>query len=428
MLVAGLDVEESPAGGSSAGRSWVRAWVADVERPGEDAVVVVRDLAVLRRGTRRAELDPVALEQACRGALEESVARAGRPGRDYLGVTVSSMRRAFVLLDAAGRPLGDVVLDSDRRGAPFLPPLEGAQPLTGHRPAPELTLPKLLAVQAEEPGRWASTTRVLFLHDWLAWRLSGTQATEVSYACAGGMADVAARTWATALLDDVGVGTGRLAPVVEPGTVVGELVDGWPLPAALPVVAGCGDLQVAALSAGGLHDGVVSVVAGSASAVAAGSTSPVRDPLARTRSSTHALPGWWLAEGGRAGDGRRPASPGALHPGGAADPLLAARAFGVRAQVEDLERVLGRAATAVVVTGAPSSGELPDLLAAVLGRDVHVHAGPRAPRGGAHLVARAVGAHSHLPGPPPLRSPAGDAGAWQAAYSAWARATAAPEV
>jgi sugar (pentulose or hexulose) kinase len=42
-----------------------------------------------------------------------------------------------------------------------------------------------------------------------------------------------------------------LAPAVEAGTVVGELGQGWGLPATLPVVAGCGDTQLAAMGVGG---------------------------------------------------------------------------------------------------------------------------------------------------------------------------------
>jgi xylulokinase len=116
--------------------------------------------------------------------------------------------------------------------------LRGHYPTTGHWPAPELTLPKLLAVRAEEPQRWAATRRVLFLHDWLVARMTGVHATEVSYACAGGMADVAARGWARELLQDSGIGRAMLAPTVEAGTIVGELLDGWGPPATLPVVAG----------------------------------------------------------------------------------------------------------------------------------------------------------------------------------------------
>ncbi len=454
QLVAGLDV-----GGSA-----VKAWVADLD--GRMHASVSRDLPSVRPAAHRVELDPVVWEGACRAALADAVAAA--PAGDWLGVTVSTLRQGFVLLDGAGEVLGNGVLNSDRRGGPYAGVLAGTHALTGHWPAPELTLPKLLAVQAEEPDRWAATARVLFLHDWLVWRMCGVQATEASYACAGGMADVARRTWARDLLQDNGISGALLAPVVEAGTVVGELGDGWGLPATLPVVAGCGDTQLAAMGVGGLGDGVVTVVAGSSTPVQAATTEPVVDPLGRPWVSTHAAPHLWAAEGNAgypgtfsgwwsalAGDDGEPrehgltavtaapywaretweAKPPVSLLGLRADTtaadvraaLLEAHAFAVRGNVEDLGRALGREPSAVVVCGgAAADGRLPTLLAQVLGREVHHAQGASgAAAAGAALVGRAVGAHAHLPGLPPTVLPAGDHGPWDEPYARWCAVHAA---
>ena len=454
QLVAGLDV-----GGSS-----VKAWVADLE--GRVHAQQTRALPVLRPAAHRAELAPVVWEQACRDALTAAVAAA--PPGDWLGVTVSTLRQGFVLLDAAGDVLGNGVLNSDRRGAAHAEVLSGRHGLTGHWPAAELTLPKLLAVQEREPERWAATRRVLFLHDWLVARMSGVHVTEASYACAGGMADVAARTWARDLLAECGIGVGLLAPVVEAGTVVGELGDGWGLPTSLPVVTGCGDTQLAAMGVGGLDDGVVTVVAGSSTPVQAATAAPVHDPLGRPWVSTHAAGALWAVEGnagypgtfsgwwqGLADDGeaahrhgllavtaapywsqqtwqtKPPASLLGLRPDTtAADvrgALLEAHAFAVRGNVEDIERVLGSPAAAVVVCGgAAADGRLPRLLAEVLGRDVHWATGASAAAAaGAVLVGRAIGAHAHLPALPEGVLPAGDPDAWQQTYDRWCAAHAA---
>ena len=450
MLVAGLDV-----GGSS-----VKAWTDD----GTHRHVAQVALDVRRPAEHRAELDPVALEQACRSALHQVLDQASG---GVAGVTVSSMRQAFVLLDGAGEPLGPVVLNSDRRGAPHMHVLAGTHAVTGHWPAPELTLPKLLAVQHDEPERWAQARRVLFVHDWLLWRLAGVQVTEASYACAGGMADVAARGWATALLEDCGIGTALLVPVVEPGTLVGQVQDGWPVAAGVPVVAGCGDTQLAALGVGGLADGVVTVVAGSSTPVIASSAAPVRDPLARPWVSTHAAPDRWAAEGNAgypgtasgwwravAGDDDGPLAPSGLVAVTAAPywsqetwavkpptslvglspdttaaqvrtALLEAHAYAVRGNVEDLERALGRRAEHVVVTGgAAADGHLPALLAAVLGRDVRWEQAAAPPAGG-WLVRTVLGDDQPPPALPDTVVPAQDPSPWEQPYRRWRDTTEA---
>ncbi len=461
-LVAGLDV-----GGSSV-KAWIADADADADSPGRLLAEAVRPLRSLRPAPYRVELDPAQWEQSCRDALQAAVDTAGRPGADYLGLTVSTLRQGFVLLDRAGLVLGNGILNSDRRGAAYAHVLAGTHPLTGHWPAPELTLPKLLAVQADEPDRWAATSRVLFLHDWLVERMTGVQVTEASYACAGGMANVAARTWAWDLLRDNGIGPGLLAPMVEAGTVVGELRDGWALPPTLPVVAGCGDTQLAAMGVGGLGDGVLTVVAGSSTPVQAATASPVQDPLGRPWVSTHAaadlwaaegnagypgtFSGWWSGVAGESGTAEAARSPGllavtaapywaqetwavkppvsllGLRPdttaGQVATALLDAHAYSVRGNVEDLDRALGRRSAAIVVCGgAAADGRLPLLLAEVLGRDVHHACGTNAAAvAGTALVARAVGAHAHIPGLPPTVLPAGDPSDHDEPYARWCAA------
>ena len=452
LAVAGIDV-----GGSS-----VKAWVHEVG--GALLASVTVPTRTLRPAEHRAEFDPAEWEKACRQALSAAVEQAGPV--DYLGVTVSSLRQGFVLLDAAGKVLGPGILNSDRRGAGHTGVLVGAHELTGHWPAPELTLPKLLAVQADEPDRWAATARVLFLHDWLLFLMTGVQVTEVSYACAGAMADVAQRRWAADLLAANGIGSALLAPLVEAGTEIGELQAGWGLPAQLPVVAGCGDTQLAAMSVGGLADGVTTVVAGSSTPVQAATRSPVRDPLGRPWVSTHAAPDLWAAEGNAGYPGafsgwwsqlageqlvqdpggvlavtaapywsqatwehKPPASLVGLTP--ATSPaqigraLLEAHAFSVAGNVTDLERALGRRSSALVVAGGPGAVQLAPLLAQVLGRNVHLggEGGPAA--AGTALVAKAVGAHHHAPPLPSLVLPAGEPGALAVRRERWQQVTEA---
>lgn len=453
MRVAGLDV-----GGSS-----VKAWVRDLDTGAQVTTTVAT--ATVRPAAHRAEFVPDAWQLACRRALADAVERAG-PG-DCAGLTVCSLRQGFVLLDGGGEVLGNGILNSDRRGAPYAQVLAGTHPVTGHWPAPELTLPKLLAVRAQQPDRWAATARVLFVHDWLLWLLTGVQVTETSYACAGAMADVTARSWADALLADCGIAIDRLATLVAAGTPVGPLAGGWSLRAGTPVIAGCGDTQLAAMGLGGLADGVVTVIAGSSTPVQVATARPVCDPLARPWVSTHAAADLWAAEGNAGYPGTASgwwsamtSAPPATDSGGViavtAAPywsertwsrkppttllgmtpattagqvsraLLEAHAFAVRGNVQDLERALGRTASHLVMAGgAAADGALPDLAAEVLGREVRwtPDAGPAA--GGAVLVARALGENVASPGLPERVVPAGDPGPHEAVYDRWLGATEA---
>ena len=475
MLAAGLDV----------GGSGVKAWVAEL------GGAVLAEATVLVTTSRpspgRAEFDPGEWWEACAAALRGVVASAGRAAEEYAGITASSLRQGFVLTDGEVE-LGPGVLNSDRRGAGQLDHLrrcvglDDLYRLTGHWPAPELTLPKLLHLAEQEPDRWAAARRLLFVHDWILWRLSGETATEASYACAGQMADVARRRWAEELLDQVGLGTDRLAPLVEAGTVVGALRDpSLGLPTGLPVVAGVGDTQMAAMGAGGLVDSVVTVVAGSSPPVQAAAAAPLHDPARRPWLSTHAAPDRWAAETNagypgtmlawlagvtgqppsalwaaatRSGPGaggvtavvasprwseetwvaRAPNTVLGLRPGTTADDVarafVEAHLFAVRANLEDLEGVLGCPARTVLVTGgAAAHRAFAPLLAEVLGREVTVpEVGQPAALAGAALVARASGqpvGEAGEPAPPARVVPAGDPAPYQEPFERFLAASAA---
>ncbi|MDQ6875087.1 MAG: FGGY-family carbohydrate kinase [Actinomycetota bacterium] len=357
-------------------------------------------------------------------------------------VVVTTLRQGFVLIDGE-RELGPGILNSDRRGAGYLDRLravDGLYELTGHWPAPELTLPKLLHTMEHDRNRWAAATRLLFVHDWLVWRMTGVECTEVSYACAGQLADVAGRDWATGLLAELGIGTARLAPLVEAGARVGALREAFlGAPAGTPVVAGCGDTQLAAMAAGGLEPGVITVVAGSSTPVQAASAQPVADPLRHPWVSTHARSGLWAVEtncgypgtmqgwladltagatpSGTPGAGGVVAVTGSpewsergwatkapmaavglrpdIDPGDLAQAFAEAHAFTIRANVEDLERAMGAPAGAVVLTGGALRRDpgFAARLADVLGRPVRVAAGS--------TVAGA--AYQLVTGTPPVR-------------------------
>jgi xylulokinase len=400
--VLGIDV-----GGSS-----VKVWLAGPRTVHTAAT----SLPTLRPAPGRAEFDPADWWSRIRRLMARAIAEAGNPA--VQGLVVSSMRQAFVLVDDE-RELGFGILNSDRRGAPALARLRRLPDLyevTRHWPAPELTLGKLLTLARTEPERWNAATRMLFVHDWLVWRLTGEQATEASYACAGQLADVARRRPATDLLEAVGLDTGKLAGWVPAGAVVGKLTDqSLGLPAGVPVHAGCGDTQLAAMGAGGLAPSVVTVVAGSSTPVQAATDRPPLDPLRHPWVSTHARPGLWATETnagypgtmahwlrgltGSVGPSGRPGAGGltavvatpqwteqawatkapmtilGLSPAATAADLAQAvdeaHAYAVAANLEDLERVQGQAAGQVTITGGAAESLAP-LLADVLGRPVEV--------------------------------------------------------
>jgi hypothetical protein len=219
----------------------------------------------------------------------------------------------------------------------------------------------VVAASSGSLGSLGSPGSLGSLGDPVVEQLCGSRVVELSWACEAGLADVGARRWAP----DAGPGPA----LVEPGTEVGELVAGAPLPASLPVVAGCGALQLAVLGGGGSADGVVTVVPGLG--VLLVTAAPPADPDVRVTTADRGL---WAARSPR---------------------------DGVAAQVTHLEQAYGRPLRAVVLADAdgPADTGAAAELALALDRPVRVATGGL-PRAGDVLVRRALGVHVHVPALP----------------------------
>lgn len=437
--------------------------------------VAARDCPIDHPAPHRAEWQPEAWWQAISQAAAEAVGRAGRPAADYLGITVTSLRQGFVLLDENDAPLAPGVLNYDRRGAAYIPHIEQMWPikelyrLTGHWHAPELTLPKLLWFQHERPEVWQKVRRFLFVHDWLLLRLTGWAATGASMAAAGQMADCAARTWAGRLLQSLAIAPHLLPPVLEGGDQLGELspqaAAAFGLSPDVPVHVGGGDTQFGCMGAGGLQPGKAVIVGGSTTPIMMTADRPLFDPLRYPWVSPHLRPGLWSVEtiAGHTGmlykwlrdtfgqaqvrqsqlEGRHSYAvlddmAAAVPPG--ADGLLvvatsprwaqdtwqrkapyvfhnfnvshtlghAARAvlegvcFGVRGNLDQLERVAGRPFDDIIFTGGSAGAPLwAQMMADVLGRPLSVpHMAEPAASAGAQLVLWGQDRPDNLPPPP----------------------------
>jgi len=444
-VVAGLDF-----GGGA-----VKACVADV-----DTGVVLGSAEQATETSHpapgRAEFEPTAWWAAASAAMREAVAAADRPAADYAAVTVTSLRQGYVLLDEEAE-IGCGVVNSDRRGAAQLDRVRdtiGAERLydvTGHWSAPQLTLPKLLDEQQSSPERWDRTRTVLFVHDWALWRLSGNRVSEPSMASAGQLLDVRARTWATDLLEHLGLSADVLPPLLDPASVAGELRDaGLGLPLGTPVVVGGADTQMAAAGAGGLGRGVVSVVAGTTTPLQASLDQAPADPLRHPWVSTHLLSDRWAVEtnagytgmsfdwlAGLTGrsvaelaDEAAQSEPGAAgisavvaarswneeawsnrapsalvgfeprhHRADVARAFLEAHAYGIRGNLEDLERATGELLGQVcLLGGAARSRIFVQLVADVTGRPIsQIDSAYPAGRAFAWLAARAEGTDASPP-------------------------------
>jgi autoinducer-2 kinase len=242
--------------------------------------------------------------RAIAACVQDALRAAGASGADVVAVAATSMREGVVLYDRAGREIwacpnvdsrsAEEAADLVREGAAEKIYAEAGDWVSITTPA------RLRWLARHRPDILDATGSLGMLSDWIIYRLSGAQVTEPSCGSSSGMFTLAQRTWSASIPALSGLPAGVLPPVVDPGTVVGQVTPAAAgqtgLRAGTPVVAGGADTQLGLLGAG-TAPGEYTVVAGTFWQNTVLLSEPLIDPQARLRTLCHVTPGQWMLEG-----------------------------------------------------------------------------------------------------------------------------------
>lgn len=140
----------------------------------------------------------------------------------------------FGLLDVDGNLLGNPVHYRDSRtqgmfGKVFAKvPKEEVFARTGVQFMELNTLYQMMALSLEDSFQYRHAAQMLFVPDLLNYWLTGRRCAERTFASTSQFYNPATKNWAFDLLDDLGIRTDLLPPLVDPGTVIGDS-DGLPV-------------------------------------------------------------------------------------------------------------------------------------------------------------------------------------------------------
>lgn len=194
------------------------------------------------------------------GAL--SALRELLDGLDASGVealSFSGQMHGLVMLDANDRVIRPAILWNDGRSAEQTERLNSTLgdkllEYTGNIAFAGFTAPKLLWVKENEPENFRAAEKIMLPKDYLAYRLSGVFATDVSDASGTLYFDVANRRWSEPMLSLIGIDVSKLPRVYESNEVIGalkpELARELGLPDGVKVVIGGGDNACSAVGTG----------------------------------------------------------------------------------------------------------------------------------------------------------------------------------
>lgn len=284
--------------GLDIGTSTIKAGIFAAD--GLELALVVEEYLQLPEGEPRLEFDAEALWRAACRVIGAAVNAA--PDARVAAVAVSTHAETLVLLDGEGKATRPAIFTTDCRaegegrelasrfGLEWILQRTGQPEMTGAWPCS-----KLLWLARHEPEVLRRTAHILLPGDYVLYRLCGESAAEQASWGSAVMVDLATRDWLAPMLDAIGVRREQLPTLVAPGTVVGAVTAAAAGEAGLPpgtaVVVGSLDQNCAAVGAGNVQPGIVSVSTGSVLALVATIGHPVFDAATKVGCYTYPVAG-----------------------------------------------------------------------------------------------------------------------------------------
>jgi len=252
-----------------------------------------------------AEQDPQHWWDAVCLATRQLLDRTGTRPEHVVAVGFSAQMMGAVLLDTAYRPVRPAMIWADHRSTEQADRLneqvgaEHAYRVLGHRLHPTYSLTKILWVHEHEPEIFESVRHVCLAKDHIVQRMTGALLTDCSDASSTNAYDQRVGKWSDEVLAAADLDPMLFPPNVPASTVAGglraEAAEATGLRAGTPVVLGGGDGPLAALGVGVIDpaDGAYAYL-GSSSWVSVAAAEPLHDPMMRTMTFDHVVPGRYV--------------------------------------------------------------------------------------------------------------------------------------
>ena len=187
------------------------------------------------------------------------------PASDIKAVSFSGQMHGLVILDKEDKVIRPAILWNDGRSeleTDYLNNKVGRKFLlehTGNIAFAGFTAPKLLWVYNNEPENFKKTAKIMLPKDYVAYRLSGSFATDVSDAAGTLYFDTENKRWSSEMLELLHIKESMLPKIYESDEVIGGICDAAAIETGLnkdtKIVIGAGDNAASAIGTGTLNNG-----------------------------------------------------------------------------------------------------------------------------------------------------------------------------
>ena len=263
MLYVGIDL----------GTSAVKLLLMDGE--GKIQKIVSREYPLYFPHPGWSEQKPEDWYEQVMDGIKELIADADKS--QIAGISFGGQMHGLVILDKEDQVIRPAILWNDGRTyeeCDYLNNVIGKEKLseyTANISFTGFTAPKILWVKNKEPENFKKIVKIMLPKDYIAYKLTGVNCTDVSDASGMLLMDVKNRRWSKEMCEICGISEEMLPKLYESyecvGTVKPEIARELGIPETVKVAAGAGDNAAAAVGTGTVGDGMCNISLGTSGTI-----------------------------------------------------------------------------------------------------------------------------------------------------------------
>ena len=263
MLYVGIDL----------GTSAVKPLLMDGE--GKIQKIVSREYPLYFPHPGWSEQKPEDWYEQVMDGMKELIAEADKS--KVAGISFGGQMHGLVILDKEDQVIRPAILWNDGRTyeeCDYLNNVIGKEKLseyTANISFTGFTAPKILWVKNKEPENFKKIVKIMLPKDYIAYKLTGVNCTDVSDASGMLLMDVKNRRWSKEMCEICGISEEMLPKLYESyecvGTVKPEIARELGIPETVKVAAGAGDNAAAAVGTGTVGDGMCNISLGTSGTI-----------------------------------------------------------------------------------------------------------------------------------------------------------------
>ena len=263
MLYVGIDL----------GTSAVKLLLMDGE--GKIQKIVSREYPLYFPHPGWSEQKPEDWYEQVMDGMKELIAEADKS--KVAGISFGGQMHGLVILDKEDQVIRPAILWNDGRTyeeCDYLNNVIGKEKLseyTANISFTGFTAPKILWVKNKEPENFKKIVKIMLPKDYIAYKLTGVNCTDVSDASGMLLMDVKNRRWSKEMCEICGISEEMLPKLYESyecvGTVKPEIARELGIPETVKVAAGAGDNAAEAVGTGTVGDGMCNISLGTSGTI-----------------------------------------------------------------------------------------------------------------------------------------------------------------